>query len=51
MHRGMEECSVSYLGHSDLDLVSRIGIKSGVYPIFFELGSPNLVCGCNIFGH
>ena len=28
------------------DLVSRIVIQSGAYPIFFEVGIPNLVCGC-----
>ena len=28
------------------DLVSRIGIESGAYPIFFEIGIQNLVCEC-----
>ena len=27
------------------DLVSRNRIESGAYPIFFEVGIPNLVCG------
>ena len=30
------------------DLVSRIGIESGSYPVFIEVGFPNLVCECNL---
>ena len=30
------------------DLVSRNCIESGAYPIFFEVGIPNLVCGYNL---
>ena len=39
----MAECPVSCLGHCDLDLVSRINIKSDAYLIFFEVGIQNLV--------
>ena len=28
------------------DLVSRNCIQSGAYPIFYEIGIPNLVCKC-----
>ena len=44
MHLGMADCPVLFSNHCDLtsDLVSRISISS----IFFEVGIPNLVCGC-----
>ena len=32
------------------DLVSRIGIESGAYPIFFEIGIQNLACECILDG-
>ena len=40
MHLRMSDCPVLFSGHCDL--VSRIGITS----LFFEVGIPNLVCGC-----
>ena len=44
MHLRMADCPVLFSGHCGLnsDLVSRIGITS----LFFEVGIPNLVCGC-----
>ena len=36
-------CRIPFLGHCDLDLVSRI-IVSGAYPILFDVGIPKLGC-------
>ena len=59
MHLEMMKCCIPSLGHCDLDLVSGIGIESGVSPIFFEhrckyLFDPNIPCGSiamSIFTH
>ena len=53
----MGECGVSFLGYCDIDLGLRLSFYSnhnvcpsrfvsGAYPIFFEVGIPNLMCGC-----
>ena len=39
MHLGMEGCRIQFLGHCYLHVPS-------IFPILFELGIPNLVCGC-----
>ena len=39
MHLGMMECNISFSGHCDFDLQS-------LFLTFFEVGIPNLVCGC-----
>ena len=41
----MTKCRIPFWGHCDLDLVFRI-IVSRAYALLFELGIPNLVCGC-----
>ena len=48
---GMANCCIPFLGHCDLnsDLVFRIIMLGAFFSILFELGLPNLVCGC-IFG-
>ena len=57
MHLGMAECRVPFSGHCDLDLwlsfysnnnsvrPSRFRVRC-ISPIFFEVGIPNLMCGC-----
>ena len=44
----MTECHISFSGHCDLDL--RPSFKNycvwSLSPEFFEVGIPNLVCGC-----
>ena len=48
MHLGMTGCHMQFLGHCDLDLwpsFKNYRVRSTTL-IFFELGIPNLVCGC-----
>ena len=42
----MVECHVPFTGYCDLDLVFRIIMFGAFFSILFELGIPNLVCGC-----
>ena len=48
MHLGMAECHILFLGHCDLDrnLVFRIIVSGAYLFVSFEIGIPNLVCGC-----
>ena len=57
MHLGMTDCRVTFSGHYDLDLwlsfYSNHNVRPSVplrarciSPIFFEVGIPNLMCGC-----
>ena len=57
MHLGVAECRVPFLGHCDLDLwlsfYSNHNVRPSIplrvrctSPIFFEVGIPNLMCGC-----
>ena len=57
MHLGMAECRLPFSGHCDLDLwlsfYSNHYVRPSVLlrvrcisPIFFEVGFPNLMCGC-----
>ena len=57
MQLGMAECHISFSGHCDLDLwlsfYSNHNVRPSVplrvqciSPIFFEVGIPNLMCGC-----
>ena len=45
MHLWMAECHIPFSGHFDFDLVCRI-IVFRTYLILFEMGIPNLLCGC-----
>ena len=42
----MAKCHIPFLGYCDLDLVFRIIMFGAFFSILFELGIPNLVCGC-----
>ena len=48
MHLGKAECHIPFSGHCDLDL--RPSFKNyyvwSISLIFFEVGIPNLMCGC-----
>ena len=44
----MVECLVPLTGHYDLDLGFRIIMFEAFFSILFELGIPNLVCGCTL---
>ena len=57
MHLGMGQCHVPFSGHCDLDLWLSFYNNHYVHPsiplrvlcispIFFEVGIPNLMCGC-----
>ena len=59
MHLGMAKCRVPFLGHCDLDLDLWLSFYNDhnvrpsvplrvrcISPIFFEVGIPNLMCGC-----
>ena len=48
MHLWMVICHVPLLGHWELDICpsSYNNRVRSIYFILFELGSPNLVCGC-----
>ena len=57
MHLGMAECRIPFSGHCDLDLwlsfYSNHNVRLSIplcvrciSPIFFEVGIPNLMCGC-----
>ena len=48
MHLGMTGFHIPFLGHCDLDLSPSFKnyCVQSISLIFFELGIPNLVCGC-----
>ena len=48
MHLGMTGCHIPFLGHCDLDFLPSFKnyCVLSISLICFELGIPNLVCGC-----
>ena len=48
MHLGMAKCHILFSGHFDLDLWPTFNTDCvrNISLILFEIGIPNLVCGC-----